>query len=142
MFFFSKTLERRIINLVSKKMPRVNQFDNFSLNSIKSWLGTGSQEQVLTAVKTADSYDSMFQIKEGHGLEPCQTGQSIKCGDNIRLEHINTGKNLHSAYGHKSALSRRQEVCGYGVDGDGDTGDNWILTCSDKSAGEQFYGGD
>ena len=69
------------------------------------------------------------------------------CNDIIRLEHVNTQKNLHS---HKfdSPLSRDQEVSGFGANGVGDTSmycfvlmfsifsiisvDNWKVICDYK----------
>lgn len=50
----------------------------------------------------------------------------LKCGNKIRLEHMLTKKNLHS-HNHRSPISNEQEVSGYGIDGFGDTADNWIL---------------
>ena len=43
------------------------------------------------------------------------------CGDTIRLEHMETQKNLHSHLGMSSPISHNQEVSGFGDDGDGDT---------------------
>lgn len=40
----------------------------------------------------------------------------IKCGDIIRLQHLPTGKNLHSHY-FQSPLSGNQEISAYGEDG-------------------------
>ena len=53
---------------------------------------------------------------------------SIKCGDTIRLEHVATKKNLHSHH-VSSPLSGKQEVSAYGNNGDGDTGDHWMVVC-------------
>ena len=52
----------------------------------------------------------------------------------IRLEHLETHRNLHS---HKvsSPLTRKNEVSGYGDDGDGDGGDNWVVECLDATTG-------
>jgi hypothetical protein len=46
------------------------------------------------------------------------------------LTHLKTNKNLHS-HGVKSALSKQQEVTGFGQgDGKGDAGDNWMVECT------------
>jgi dolichyl-phosphate-mannose--protein O-mannosyl transferase len=58
----------------------------------------------------------------------CELGEPIQCGQKIRLEHIGTGKQLHSHL-FKSPLSGNQEVSGFGVEGSGDTGDDWVLEC-------------
>ena len=95
----------------------------------------GSGQQVVTTVFKPDSYDSIWTVKEAErASEPCRTGEPIKCGDYIRLENNNTGKNLHSHQEYKSALSGRQEVTGYGDDGSGDAGDDWEILCNDEMA--------
>lgn len=50
------------------------------------------------------------QVKEADGALPCEAGEPIECGSNVRLEHMITGKNLHS-HMFQSPLSRNQEVC-------------------------------
>lgn len=52
----------------------------------------------------------------------------FKCGDTVRFEHISTKKNLHSHH-VSSPLSGKQEVSAYGRDGEGDTGDHWMVIC-------------
>ena len=39
-----------------------------------------------------------------------------------------TKKNLHS-HNERAPLSGEQEVSAYGQDGDGDSGDDWVLVC-------------
>lgn len=56
---------------------------------------------------------------------------AIQCGDIIRLEHLETKKNLHSHH-FSSPISGNQEVSAYGTKGEGDTGDHWIVLCHDK----------
>jgi dolichyl-phosphate-mannose--protein O-mannosyl transferase len=63
----------------------------------------------------------LWIIKGPDGKSPCLTGEKVKCGDMIRLEHMNTGKNIHTHNAFASPVSHRQEVTGYGDDGDGDT---------------------
>lgn len=47
--------------------------------------------------------------------------EPIACGTTIRLEHLATGKNLHSHH-FPSPLSNNQEVSAFGENGEGDTG--------------------
>ena len=54
----------------------------------------------------------------------------VKCGQTIRLMHLQTRKNLHSHH-FQSPLSNNFEVSAFGEDGVGDEGDNWIVTCGD-----------
>lgn len=74
----------------------------------------------------------MWVVKEGHGAPVCEASTVVKCGEKIRLQHVTTGKNLHSHL-FKSPLSGNQEVSGYGDNGFGDTGDNWEVVCSSKA---------
>jgi dolichyl-phosphate-mannose--protein O-mannosyl transferase len=46
----------------------------------------------------------------------------------MRLEHLATNKNLHSHH-FSSPLSNNQEISAYGDQGEGDTGDHWIVVC-------------
>lgn len=58
--------------------------------------------------------------------------EPIKCGDEIRLHHATTNKNLHSHL-FRSPLSGNQEISCYGDEsGVGDTGDHWEVICSSE----------
>ena len=48
--------------------------------------------------------------------DACEVGTAIKCGHRIRLEHAQTGKNLHSHL-FQSPVSGQQEVSAYGERG-------------------------
>ena len=50
-----------------------------------------------------------LKVKEADGALPCEAGEAMACGSVVRLEHVATGKNLHSHL-FKSPLSRAQEV--------------------------------
>ena len=96
--------------------------------------GSGSGQQVVTAATGKEDSNSLWTVREAeNGTKPCKTGQSFRCGDKIRLEHVPTGKNLHSSGSQKAPLSQRQEVSGFGDDGLGDSGDDWELLCNDKT---------
>ena len=83
-----------------------------------------------------DDSNSMWLIKEASTAKSgCEVGVPIKCGDQLRLEHIGTGKNLHSHL-YRAPLSGNQEVSAFGESGKGDTGDNWKIACE---AGESFW---
>ena len=74
-------------------------------------------------------------VKEGTKGSLCEVGTAVKCGTTVRLEHISTGKNLHSHL-FKAPLTGNQEVSAYGENGEGDTGDNWEVICE---AGEEYW---
>ena len=69
----------------------------------------------------------------------------MKCGDLIRLEHLETHRNLHS-HNVQSPLTRRNEVSAFGEDGEGDPMDNWKIECVDPTTGlmvnsnDEIYG--
>ena len=82
----------------------------------------------------ASDKGSLWILKESSTTsEVCELGTPIKCGDVVRLEHVDTGKNLHSHL-FRAPLSGNQEVSGYGENGEGDTGDNWQITCTKPGA--------
>jgi dolichyl-phosphate-mannose--protein O-mannosyl transferase len=72
----------------------------------------------------------------------CEIASPIACGSMVRLEHVGTGKNLHSHL-FKAPLSGNQEVSAFGDGGNGDTGDNWIIVCESGqlsgNRGASFY---
>jgi len=104
----------------------------FSLNS-------GSGQQLITCCPDkANGVASMWLIKEGDGVAECTPGDKIPYGSKIRLQHIKTGKNLHSHH-VPSPLSRQQEVTCYGNNGDGDTGDNWIVQPKVYNRNSQYW---
>lgn len=88
--------------------------------------GSSGQQQV-TAYHGSDSND--YWIIKGPNGQPenYKEGQPISDGDVIRLEHLNTKRNLHSHGGIRSPLSNQQEVTAYGDSGIGDFNDNWRI---------------
>ncbi|XP_076362127.1 stromal cell-derived factor 2-like isoform X1 [Tachypleus tridentatus] len=90
--------------------------------------GSGSGQQSVTGIDSQEDNNSHWVVKGKIG-QPCSRGQPITCGSVIRLEHIATGKNLHSHH-FPSPLSNNLEVSAFGDDGNGDTGDYWMVACS------------
>ena len=74
--------------------------------------------------------NSLWILKEGSEDSPCKTGEKIECNRIIRLEHMATKQNLHSAGAkYKGMLSQKQELsCHKG----GDVKDDWILECESQ----------
>lgn len=93
--------------------------------------GTGSGQQSVTATEIQEDINSHWIVKGPTG-KSCTRGEPIKCGSVVRLEHIETKKNLHSHH-FSSPLSGNQEISCYGDNGEGDTGDHWTVICSGKS---------
>jgi dolichyl-phosphate-mannose--protein O-mannosyl transferase len=112
----NETVEKRIITCgsilrIQNVMTKFQYFIliNCSLHSHKLTWGSGSGQQSITAVQAHDDPNSLWIIKEAHGELPCETGTPIKCGQIIRFEHVNTGKNLHS-HRFPSFVTDSQEV--------------------------------
>lgn len=93
----------------------------------------------MTALKSDTDHGSLWTFKEADGSQMCLTGQPIKCGSKVRLEHMGTSRNLHS-HSFQSPVSKRQEVSCFGEQGDGDEGDNWIIECQGKLNGDLIDG--
>uniref|UniRef100_K7FFI5 Stromal cell derived factor 2 like 1 n=1 Tax=Pelodiscus sinensis TaxID=13735 RepID=K7FFI5_PELSI len=89
---------------------------------------TGSGQQSVTGVEVSDDANSYWRIR-GKNDDICQRGTPVKCGQAIRLTHVNTGKNLHTHH-FQSPLSNNQEVSAFGDDGEGDDLDIWTVQCS------------
>lgn len=105
-----------------------NNMTKFHLYSNKYTWGTGSQLQIITSTRIKDDPGAIWIIKEGHGQNVKETGTAVKCNDLIRLEHSQTGKNLHS-HNYKSWISDSQEACGFGDNGVGDSNDDFRIIC-------------
>ena len=108
----------RIQNIITKYY-----LSSFGMN----W-SSGSGLQIVTAVQSDKDINSLFTIKEGETYPPKINGDPVLCGDVIRLEHIGTGKNLHS-HAFKSFITNSQEACAFGEDGNGDVNDNFRISC-------------
>jgi dolichyl-phosphate-mannose--protein O-mannosyl transferase len=89
-----------------------------NLHSHSIAYGSGSGQNSVTAHGAKDDQQSLWTIKEGHGDAVCEVGTPVRCGDTVQLQHVATGKNLHSHH-FKSPISNNQEVSGFGDDGRG-----------------------
>jgi len=89
--------------------------------------GSGSGQQSVTGTDVKEDVNSNWQVK-GTPKVPCTRGEPVECGSKLRLEHIATGKNLHSHL-FSSPLSGHQEISAFGEEGEGDSGDMWEIVC-------------
>ena len=83
----------------------------------------------MTLISDKAESSSLWQVREGHNQTQCITGKPVKCGQTIRLMHLESQKNLHT-HPIPSALSGQQEVSGYGDKGEGNHGDDWQVLCN------------
>ena len=111
----------------------------FKLHSHHINYGTGSGQQVVSTINEMNDPGSLWVIKEPFGERPCTTGKRVACGQRIRLEHLTSGRNLHSDKEFQSPLGNKQEVSVFGFNGNGDISDDWIIECADD--GQDFLKG-
>jgi len=104
-----------------------NQRQGARLHSHDVKYGSGSGQQSTTGSSSPDDHNSYWLVKGEHNGH-CDRGSIIKCGDTIRLQHLATKRNLHSHF-FQSPITHQQEVSAFGEGGDGDTGDNWQVSC-------------
>lgn len=84
----------------------------------------------LFLMPVLNRFSNIFQIRKDHQSgDSYSRGEPVKCGDIIRLTHMETNKNLHSHH-FQAPISRNLEVSAFGNKGIGDEGDNWELICS------------
>ena len=116
-----------------------NTITKFHLSSFGMNWSSGSGLQIITAVESDKEINSLFTIKEGENYPIKINGDPVLCGDIIRLEHVSTGKNLHS-HDFKSFVTNSQEACGFGDNGDGDVNDNFRISCYKQNDNETITG--
>ena len=112
-----------------------NSITKFHLSSFGMNWSSGSGLQIITAVESDKEINGLFTIKEGETYPMKVTGEPVLCGDVIRLEHVATGKNLHS-HDFKSFVTNSQEACAFGDNGDGDVNDNFRISCYKQNDNE------
>jgi len=131
-----------VVKLSHVESSAISNSGAFQLNSESKNLGSGSGQQIVTAVSNPVTHNTLWWVREpsnpsDRGSEAaCKEGTAspIQCNQIIRLTHLDTMRNLHS-HNVKSPLSRQQEVSGYGQgDGNGDNGDDWRVVCAASGA--------
>lgn len=136
-----------------------NVATGYRLHSQEVAYGTGSQQQSVSAFANGHHDGSFWLLKGAHLPPPSssrqpqqpqqqqserddahreRSGQPVRCDDVIRLEHVQTRRNLHSHL-VRSPMSGQQEVSAFSRrdgnndnddDGRGDSGDNWQVVCA------------
>ncbi|XP_037126633.1 stromal cell-derived factor 2 [Syngnathus acus] len=109
----------------------LNVKHNVRLHSHDVRYGSGSGQQSVTGVTNVEDGNSYWSVR-GTRDATCFRGNPVKCGQNIRLTHVNTGRNLHSHY-FSSPLSSNQEVSAFGEEGEGDHLDEWTVECGGQA---------
>ncbi|XP_071550076.1 stromal cell-derived factor 2-like [Panulirus ornatus] len=110
-----------------------NAYYKVRLHSHDVKYGSGSGQQSVTGTPQQEDHNSNWLIK-GVAKKPCKRGEPVACGQTIRLEHLPTRKNLHSHL-FSSPLSDKQEISAFGEEGEGDSGDEWMVICDGEEWG-------
>lgn len=127
MFTFSSGSEMKFVTCGSV-VKLLNVKHNVRLHSHDVRYGSGSGQQSVTGVTVVEDSNSYWSVR-GTSDAACHRGTLVQCGQNIRLTHVNTGRNLHSHY-FTSPLSSNQEVSAFGENGEGDHLDEWTVLCA------------
>lgn len=124
------------------KLTHIESGGKFFLQSDDRQLQSGSGQQLVTATQNNRSPKGLWQIRESSADRFREAGTPVKCGEVVRLMHLETGSNLHT-HGIKSPLSNQHEVTGFGQQGEGDSGDDWKVVCSSggyfSGSGAQYW---
>lgn len=97
---------------------------------------SGSREQEVTCFGSRDENDWwMPKGPNGQCRYNCLIAYPVLSNSVIRLEHLQTEKNLHSHCEFQSPDSRQGEITCFGEHGRGDDNDNWRLEIIGKEPG-------
>uniref|UniRef100_M4BGB8 MIR domain-containing protein n=1 Tax=Hyaloperonospora arabidopsidis (strain Emoy2) TaxID=559515 RepID=M4BGB8_HYAAE len=110
----------------------VHEPSRYRLHSHDIAYGSGSGQQSVTTHMARNDVNSYWIVKEGDGAAVCEAGKPIECGTTIRLEHLQTRRNLHSHTFKAPLSSQHLEVSAYGVAGEGDGLDSWVVECQEN----------
>uniref|UniRef100_K3X1Y8 MIR domain-containing protein n=1 Tax=Globisporangium ultimum (strain ATCC 200006 / CBS 805.95 / DAOM BR144) TaxID=431595 RepID=K3X1Y8_GLOUD len=110
----------------------VHEQTRFRLHSHEIAYGGGSGQQSITAHGSRNDRNSYWLVKEGDGEAGCVVGDKIQCDAKIRLEHVPTRRNLHTHNFGAPLTVGHDEVSGFGVAGEGDALDTWIVECEES----------
>lgn len=117
------------------KLKHTEKGKSYYLSSDERISPQGNDQQLVTASPESDNMTTFWIIRESHqNPSPCQTGTKIPYGSKVRLQHLESGVNLHS-HQKRSPLSGQQEVTGFGENGEGDTGDDWVVNAKSNTNG-------
>lgn len=115
---------------------------------------TGNGEHILLAVnEEARDTNKLWIPFPAHGVEDITEGMPILCGSTVRLRHARTARNLHASSddsptvhqfntGDYSKCDVTLNYCDagtYGINGHGNTGDDWVIECDNNFEHEYPY---
>jgi len=101
----------------------------------------GPAQQQITTYSNKD-YNNIWIVKKYDEEIPDDVDdpsfpiEQVRSGDLIRLEHEDTGRNLHSHRHPAPVTKRHYQVSGYGVNGSGDSNDVWRIELAEGQKGD------
>ena len=113
---------------IGSAVKLMNKAYGVRLHSHDIKYGSGSGQQSVTGMNAETDANSYWQVRSPT-TKSLLRGTPVKCGQTVRLTHIQTMANLHSHH-VGSPLSGEQEVSCYGEGGEGDHLDDWVVVCS------------
>jgi len=99
--------------------------------------GVGARQQQITTYTHKDE-NNQWLIKPYNKDAPKDKVQLLKHGDLIRLEHVQTRRNLHSHREPAPLTKKHLQVTGYGENGTGDANDIWKLIIVGGKEGDEL----
>ena len=94
-----------------------NAYHRVRLHSHDVKYGSGSGQQSVTGTDQKEDVNSHWAIRGPTFKQNCARGEPVTCGQEIRLQHQSTLRNLHSHH-FTSPLSNSQEVSAFGENGE------------------------
>ncbi|XP_038077985.1 protein O-mannosyl-transferase 2-like isoform X2 [Patiria miniata] len=97
--------------------------------------GFGPKQQQITTYSYKDENNNWLIKRADVEHDPSRPIQFVTHGDYVRLEHIQTARNLHSHEEPAPLTKQHFQVSGYGINGSGDMNDIWQVELINQNAG-------
>ncbi|XP_008555274.1 protein O-mannosyl-transferase 2 [Microplitis demolitor] len=97
--------------------------------------GVGARQQQITTYTHKDD-NNFWLVKKFDTDKLPSEPELVKHGDLVRLEHVITGRNLHSHKEIAPISKKHYQVTGYGENGTGDANDVWKILISNGKDGD------
>ncbi|XP_012275961.1 protein O-mannosyl-transferase 2 isoform X2 [Orussus abietinus] len=97
--------------------------------------GIGARQQQITTYSHKDD-NNLWMVKKYDTEDIPSEPHLVKHGDLVRLEHVITGRNLHSHKEVAPVSKKHYQVTGYGEEGVGDANDVWKIVILNGKEGD------